>query len=103
MINEEAIHEKHTAKIVVTPIGGQGYLFGWENHQISPKVLRKVSLDNVIEILALEKNLSLDGQPLLVDTGDSEIDNAFRRHIKVITGYGERIMYPVAGDILREI
>ena len=73
MINEEALQEKHTAKIVVTLIGGQGYLFGWENHQISPKVLRKVGLDNIIVISALEKNLSLDRQPLLVDMGDSEI------------------------------
>ncbi len=89
--------EKYAAKVVVTPIGGQGFIFGRGNQQISPKVLAKVGLDNIIVISAPEKILSLGGRPLLVDTGDSEIDNALNRHIKVVTGYGESIIYPVKG------
>jgi len=89
--------EKYAAKVVVTPIGGQGFIFGRGNQQISPKVLGKIDLDNIIVISGLEKILSLGGRPLLVDTGDSEIDQALSRHIKVITGYGERIVYPVKG------
>jgi len=89
--------EKYAAKVVVTPIGGQGFILGRGNQQISPKVLGKVGLDNIIVISAPEKILSLAGRPLLVDSGDSDIDQAMRRHIKVITGYGERIVYPVEG------
>lgn len=89
--------ENHAAKVVVTPIGGQGFIFGRGNQQISPKVLRKIGLDNIIVISTPEKILSLGGRPLLVDTGDYEIDKALSRHIKIVTGYGERIVYPVSG------
>jgi len=89
--------EKYTAKVVVTPIGGQGFIFGRGNQQISPEVLRKIGLDNIIVISAPEKIFSLGGRPLLVDTGDYEMDKALSRHIKIVTGYGERIVYPVKG------
>ena len=89
--------ENHAAKVVVTPIGGQGFIFGRGNQQISPKVLSKIGLDNIIVISAPEKILSLGGRPLLVDTGDYEIDKALSRYIKIVTGYGERIVYPVRG------
>ena len=91
--------ENNPAKVVVTPIGGQGFIFGRGNQQISPKVLRKIGLDNIIVISAPEKIISLGGRPLLVDTGDPEIDKALSRHIKIITGYGERIVYPVASGV----
>ena len=87
--------EKHSAKIVVTPIGGQGFILGRGNQQISPKVLRKVGIDNIIVVSALEKILSLSGRPLLVDTGEVELDLALSQHIQIVTGYGERIVYRI--------
>jgi len=82
---------------VITPIGGQGFIFGRGNQQISPKVLSKIDPGNIIVISTLEKILSLDGRPLLVDTGDREVDQVLCRYMKVITGYGNRIVYPVKG------
>jgi hypothetical protein len=38
----------------------------------------------------------LGGRPLLVDTGDVEMDRALSGHMKIVTGYGERIVYRVA-------
>lgn len=89
------IIKDYNAKIVVTPIGGQGFIFGRGNQQISPKVLRRVGKDNIFIVGTLEKVLSLNGRPLLVDTGDKDVDNLLSGYVKVITGYGERLVYPV--------
>jgi predicted polyphosphate/ATP-dependent NAD kinase len=74
------------AKIVVTPIGGQGFIFGRGNQQISPQVIRQVGLDNIIVIATESKLRSL--KALKVDTGDQNLDDAFRnRQIKVLSDY----------------
>jgi len=74
------------AKIIVTPIGGQGFIFGRGNQQISSKVIRQVGLDNVVVVATKGK---LDGlESLRVDTGDPELDGQFRaRGIRVVTDY----------------
>lgn len=81
----EQIKEK-TAKIVVTPIGGQGFIFGRGNQQISPAVIRKIGLDNIVVIATESKLRSL--KSLRVDTGDSSLDDALRnRPFNVISDY----------------
>ena len=80
----EAIKGKN-AKIIVTPIGGQGFIFGRGNQQISPKVIRKVGLENIIVIASENKMKNL--KTLKVDTGDPKLDADFHRTIKVLTDY----------------
>jgi predicted polyphosphate/ATP-dependent NAD kinase len=81
----EAIRGK-TAQIIVTPIGGQGFIFGRGNQQISPEVIRRVGLDNIIVAATESKLRSL--KSLRVDTGDPKLDNAFRaRSLKVVADY----------------
>jgi predicted polyphosphate/ATP-dependent NAD kinase len=81
----EAIRGK-PAQIIVTPIGGQGFIFGRGNQQISAKVIRQIGLDNIVVIATASKLRSLQG--LRVDTGDSDLDEAFRkRKIKVVADY----------------
>lgn len=85
------------ARIVVTPIGGQGYLFGRGNQQISPAVIRAVGRENVTVVSAPHKVHALEGRPFLVDTGDPAVDRLLSGYLRVITGYGEQIVYRVSG------
>lgn len=94
-VNEKQILEKikgKTAQIIVTPIGGQGFIFGRGNQQISAKVIRQVGLDNIVVVATEGKLGSL--KSLRVDTGDPSLDDTLRGHyLKVITDYKiERVM-----------
>jgi predicted polyphosphate/ATP-dependent NAD kinase len=95
-VNEKQILEKikdKTAKIIVTPIGGQGFIFGRGNQQISPKVIRQVGIDNIVVIATDNKMKNLKN--LKVDTGDAELDAAFRGTIKVVTDYKVEQKVPI--------
>lgn len=83
------------AKIIVTAIGGQGHVFGRGNQQFSPQVIEKVGSDNIIIIATAEKLYSLQGRPLLVDTGDIELDKKLSGVSQIITGYEQRTLYQV--------
>lgn len=83
------------AKIVVTLIGGQGHIFGRGNHQISPHVIRQIGIENIIVISPKSKLNELEGRPLLVDTHDQDLNQKLEGLIHVITGYDDRVAYPV--------
>ncbi|MCU4925242.1 ATP-NAD kinase family protein [Halobacteria archaeon AArc-dxtr1] len=70
------------ATIVVSPIGGQGFVFGRGNHQLSPAVIRGV---DEIEIVASPEKIDGIGT-LRVDTGDTALDEALRGWRRVRTG-----------------
>ena len=83
-------------KIVVTPIGGQGHIFGRGNQQISPRVIKRVGRENIVVVATPEKLAGLRGRPLLVDTGDTEVDEMLEGYMNVITGLGTKAVHRVA-------
>ena len=90
------IIEGKPARIVVTIIGGQGYLFGRGNQQISDRVIERVGRDNIIVIASRAKLFALNGEPMLVDTGNDAINQRLCGYVKVTTGIKERLVYKVA-------
>ncbi len=79
----EALGERNV--IVVSPIGGQGFVFGRGNDQISPAVIRRCE----IEIVASPQKLA-DISALRVDTGDPDLDESLRGWQRVRVGRYER-------------
>ncbi|MFW9856774.1 MAG: ATP-NAD kinase family protein [Candidatus Thorarchaeota archaeon] len=74
-------------RIVVTPIGGQGFLFGRGNQPFSPQVIQKVGISQ-IEVVATRTKLALLPQKILrVDTGEPLLDAQFPKYIKVLIDY----------------
>jgi predicted polyphosphate/ATP-dependent NAD kinase len=86
----------HEAMLVVSPIGGQGHIFGRGNQQLSPEVLRRVGRTGVVIVATLEKLASLQGRPLQTDTGDAALDLALSGYVRVVTGYRCEAVYPVS-------
>lgn len=83
-------------KLIVTVTGGQGFLFGRGNQQLTPQLLRRVGRENITILATKEKIIKLRGQPLLVDTGDRELDEALSGYHLVVCGYNETIVCKVS-------
>jgi len=83
----EAVLGQETA-VVVSPIGGQGFVFGRGNQQISPAVIR------ASEVQVVASRAKLDGLDVLrVDTGDADLDEALRGWHRVRVGrYEQRLV-----------
>jgi hypothetical protein len=92
-VNEKGILsllEKHERrKIIVTPIGGNGFIFGRGSKQFTPEVIRQVGTDNIIVVGTRDKVTQLDC--LRVDTGDLELDEMLSGYTEVTVGYRERM------------
>ncbi|MFM2105175.1 MAG: hypothetical protein RL338_207, partial [Chloroflexota bacterium] len=86
--------------LVVTPIGGQGFILGRGNQQLSPAVVRAVlaagGREGIIVVATPAKLAALGGRPLLVESGDPALDRELAGHCRVVTGRGERTIYAVA-------
>lgn len=90
-----ALVDGHAARLLVTAIGGQGHILGRGNQQISPQVVRAIGLDNLRVVATKRKLATLQGRPLLVDSGDPALDQAFPPAVRVWAGYREELLYPL--------
>ncbi len=89
----DLLNRYEKTKLVLSPIGAQGFILGRGNLQLSPRIIRKIGIDNIIVVATPSK---LASTPLIrVDTGDRDLDRQFmeKGYMTVITGY--RVMKAV--------
>ena len=96
-LNEKGILElfehHENRKIIVTPIGGNGFIFGRGSKQFTPRVIRQVGRENIIVVGARDKLSRLDC--LRVDTGDLEVDGLLQGPMEITVGHNEEMVVEV--------
>ena len=84
--------------LLLSPMGGQGFLIGRGNLQLSPTVLSSIGIDNIIGVVTPAKLLTV--RSLRIETGDDSLDQEFsaKRYMKVLQGYRTTRILPVSVD-----
>ena len=62
-------------------------IFGRENQQISPEIIKNVGKDRIIVVATNSKLQGISNQILRVDTGDPIVDTMLQGYIKVVIDY----------------
>ena len=90
----------HSGKIttLLSPMGGQGFLIGRGNLQLSHSVIRKVGIDNILGVVTPAKLLTV--RRLRIETGDENLDSEFssKKYMKVLQGYRTTRILPISID-----
>jgi predicted polyphosphate/ATP-dependent NAD kinase len=85
-------------RLVLSPIGAQGFVLGRGNQQLSPAVVRRIGPEAIVLVATPAK---LARTPVLrFDTGDPALDAALAAagFWAVVTGYHRRRLVPVADE-----
>lgn len=84
------------ATLVVGITGGQGYVLGRGNQQLSAEVIRRIGAENVTIIGGLRKLTSLSPPVLHVDTGEERVDRMLAGYRRVLIGPERDIVMKVS-------
>lgn len=73
--------------LLLSPMGGQGFLIGRGNLQLSPTVIRLIGISSILGVATPAKLTGLSN--VRIDTGDSELDQELRerKFVKMLQGY----------------
>lgn len=85
------------ATIVLGVIGGQGFLLGRGNQQLSSRVLRRVGVENLVVVAGADKVAALDPPVLHVDLGDDGGEKLLAGYRRVRVGPGRSIVLRLEG------
>jgi len=80
---------------IVSVMGGQGHVFGRGNQQFSADVLRRIGKKNIWVVSTKTKLTELGGRPLVIDSGDPQLDRDWAGTMTVITGFRDEVVYPL--------
>lgn len=78
-------------KLIITPTGGQGFLLGRGNQQVSSEVIRRLGKDNIIIIATKNKLLTFGPSPLYIDL-EEDCNDLLRGYHKIIAGYDDTVL-----------
>nr|WP_319377083.1 ATP-NAD kinase family protein [uncultured Methanoregula sp.] len=81
----DLVRHETEVRIIVSPIGAQGFILGRGNQQISAGLVRRVGIRNIILVATPHK--LRDTPELYIDSGDADLDRAFGPSVQVISGY----------------
>ena len=88
--------DDHSEAVAILSImGGQGHIIGRGNQQFSPHILRCLSKKNVWLVSTKSKLTALQGRPLIIDSGDPQLDKEWAGTMQVVTGYHDQVVYPL--------
>ena len=93
----ELLDEGRPATIYLGVIGGQGFLLGRGNQQISPEVIERVGEENIVILAGEQKVRLLDPPVLRVDTGIESSNPVMLGYRRVYTAPGRSIVMRVVG------
>lgn len=92
---EQRLTNDHQWCLIVTCIGGQGFVIGRGNQQLSFTLLSTLSKARFWIVATVSKLVELQGRPLLIDSGSTEKNTHLSGHTKVITNNNEQTAYPI--------
>ncbi|PWK53240.1 ATP-NAD kinase family protein [Pleionea mediterranea] len=95
----DLVEQGNELQVILTLIGGQGHILGRGNQQISAKLIRHVGWHNIHIIATKAKLKALNGRPLIVDTGDPELDDELAGAKAITTGYHDQVLYRVGLEL----
>jgi predicted polyphosphate/ATP-dependent NAD kinase len=74
-------------RLILSPLGAKGVLIGRGTGPLTPAVMKRIGIDNVVAVATPLKLSRL--KQLLVDTGNKELDERFSKkgYLSVINGY----------------
>lgn len=84
-----------TIFLLLTPIGGMGYILGRGNHQISPRILKCIPKEHLLICCSSKKLATLKDGVLRIDTPNKEFNLSMTGFIKVIIDIDQRTMIRV--------
>jgi predicted polyphosphate/ATP-dependent NAD kinase len=81
--------------LVLSFTRGQGFLIGRGNQQLTPAILRRIPRSHIWVVGSRSKLASLEGRPLLIDSGAEDVDRRLGGLIDIIAGYEDVLLYRV--------
>jgi len=91
--------ETQDIHVVLSPMGGQGFLIGRANLQLTPRALQSIGPNRILAVATPAKLASLDS--LRIETSSLEVDSLFAeaKFIRTLVGYNVQRMLRLLIDV----